>query len=350
MAEKPFGMSFDPPQTLERSQNSNANSMFKETLAKCRVTPECRVIGHVESLITISPPSLRVPQGALGFTGPLRTRHEAKFATRVPPLHSLLGFSAFWMARRLVHLEGPCYTVEASDVSQSSANSRTARCHGSQWCLASGVTSGRPARLHCLKIMNEEHHGKVRTPTPIDLSRVRRSSPFYLTAKEDLPLLVEGGGPRPIYQVPERLMKVLAPYPGSRFYGIAGDSEGSLCVMSTGEARFMMYNFVMERLGVKPLVTPIEMVVLSCVILYPTQFTSNSWNVLAGFQLHCHSLGIPPTVKLFSFFYQPDRSSTGQPWHFAKNRPLFPLVWSKAARVPGVEEKDLSLIEARIVK
>ncbi|KAF7801989.1 uncharacterized protein G2W53_041100 [Senna tora] len=64
----------------------------------------------------------------------------------------------------------------------------------------------------------EEHLGKVKTRAPVDFSRVRQTSSFYVPTKEDLPL-------------------VLAPYCRSRFYGIVGNSEASLRVMSTDESK-----------------------------------------------------------------------------------------------------------------
>ncbi|KAF7831824.1 uncharacterized protein G2W53_014157 [Senna tora] len=112
----------------------------------------------------------------------------------------------------------------------------------------------------------------------------------------------------------------------------ARDSEGSLHVMSTNEVGLLMYTFVMDQLSVKPPLTPFEMTVL----------------------------GVLPTMKLFSFFYQLGQNSAGQPWHFAKvihpfwlekqNRPLFSFVWSKASQFPSVEEKDIFPQEAGIVK
>ncbi|KAF7810584.1 hypothetical protein G2W53_037327 [Senna tora] len=139
---------------------------------------------------------------------------------------------------------------------ESSADSRTTSRHGFQERLASGVDVSPFREGTCLKIMNLGQQilklprmGRETTRIHVDLSRVRRSSPFYLPAEEDFPLLVDGEGARPICWVPKRCMKygdddtqqhvsslsgvtelrqfwdrVLAPYPESHFYGITGEA------------------------------------------------------------------------------------------------------------------------------
>ncbi|KAF7821735.1 putative transmembrane protein [Senna tora] len=81
-----------------------------------------------------------------------------------------------------------------------------------------------------------------------------------------------------------------------------GDRE-PLHVMSSYAAVFFMYTFVMDDFGVKPPLTFFEMAILSQYDLCPMQLTGNSWIFLANFELHCHHLQIPSTVKLLFYFY-----------------------------------------------
>ncbi|KAF7826436.1 hypothetical protein G2W53_017600 [Senna tora] len=260
-------------------------------------------------------------------------------------------FSFFDAGHRLLFCEGSTIASIArvfcflqlffafSIMTQASTDSRIAPRRGPQRWLALGRDVG-PSHEGT---SSKDHESRVADSDATPFEEKYISSPFYLPIDEDLPLLVEGGCPRLICRVPKRCMKVLASYPGSRFNGIAGDSDGSLRVMSTDEVGFLMYTFVMERLSVKPLLNTFEMAMLSCVNLCPTQLTSNSWIVLAYFQLHCHNLGVLPRVKLFSFFYQLGRSFSGQPWHFAKVNKA-PTIFDKleTKQVPEVMEARMS--------
>ncbi|KAF7827245.1 uncharacterized protein G2W53_018409 [Senna tora] len=169
-----------------------------------------------------------------------------------------------------------------------------------------------------------EWRTKVASKMPIDLSRVRQTSPFDAHIEKDLLELSKKGAIRLICRVPKEY--------------------------------------------------------IPC---------GNKDSLLAGFQLHCHHLWVPPIVKLFSYFYQLGQRFMGRPWHFAratrapaifkgiesklrgwqesfirvvpfrsahpswldrKGYPLFPLIRCDSGRLPSVGDEDLTLMELKIVE
>ncbi|KAF7831558.1 putative transmembrane protein [Senna tora] len=134
------------------------------------------------------------------------------------------------------------------------------------------------------------------------------------------------------------LLLLLDDSSGSISYGIACDDANPLQLMSFDGTRFMVYTYVMESLGVKPPLIPFEMKVLNCLSICPTQLTANAWIVLCGFQLQCHRLQIPPTLKGIHPF-----------WLDERNCPLFPLVWGQAKGLPLVPKESLTPSEWPVV-
>ncbi|KAF7807223.1 uncharacterized protein G2W53_039384 [Senna tora] len=281
--------------------------------AECREAAWCPHYPGSESCITISPLSLRVPYFRdRGFVGDATCRSRVgrifcSGASFADPFQEFVAKLFERMVSRLVHLEGPRFRIKGSNVLESSEGSRITPLCRSRWILVvednvEELQEVMPSEGPCLpeSRYEREHRAKVASRYPIDLSRVCRTSSFYVPEEEDLPARKDKkGAPLPICWVPIGSLsygygnikvyeskldgvvklrqfweRVLASHPRSSSYGIVGGDKGSLRIMSTDGVGFVMYTYAMERLGVKSPLTSFGMVVLSHLNLYPTQLTS----------------------------------------------------------------------------
>ncbi|KAF7811983.1 uncharacterized protein G2W53_032959 [Senna tora] len=200
------------------------------------------------------------------------------------------------------------FKIDGSHVSKSSNGVHPALCHNSQHhvVLKDDKVSVREAIPSSTPY---PHSSKINSfeAMPLDKREVSSSttlkigvSPFYVPEKEDVRTIRDDAGNLlSLFRVPQECFlhgngsmhvyksklhgvaelykfwdRVLTKQLGSNTYEIACGDKGPFQVMSSYGIGCLMYTYVMESLDVKPPLTPLEMVVLDCLNLCPTNHFS----------------------------------------------------------------------------